>query len=89
MIVKLGPRGQITIPKSVRQSLDIQPGDSVLLIQEGDEVRIRPIRKTIFDLVGALSLPEQMSFDEMRQKAKEHVARRVMEELDESREGVR
>lgn len=32
--VKLGPKGQIVIPKEVRQLYDLQPGDSFLLLAD-------------------------------------------------------
>lgn len=34
--VKLGPKGQIVIPKEVRQLYSIQPGDSLLLLADRD-----------------------------------------------------
>ena len=89
MLAKVSARGQITIPKPIRQALAIKPGDSVLLIKEGNDLRIRPIHKTMFDLKGTLTLEEPMTFAEMRQKAKEHVARQVMEELNEGKERIR
>lgn len=32
--VRMGPRGQIVIPKEVRQIYDIRPGDSFLLLAD-------------------------------------------------------
>lgn len=34
--VKLGPKGQIVIPKEVRQLYGVQPGDSFLLLADKD-----------------------------------------------------
>lgn len=34
--VKLGPKGQIVIPKEVRQFYGVQPGDSFLLLADKD-----------------------------------------------------
>lgn len=41
MTYKVGPKGQVVIPKSIRDRLGIEPGDEVLVEREGDEVRIR------------------------------------------------
>ena len=49
----VGTNGRITIPKAVRVSLGVQPGNRVRYIIEGDTVRIvavRPIQR----LFGAL-----------------------------------
>jgi AbrB family looped-hinge helix DNA binding protein len=34
--VKLGPKGQIVIPKEARDLLGLQPGDSLLLLARGE-----------------------------------------------------
>ena len=50
----VGANGRITLPKGVRSSLDVQPGDRVRYIVDGDAVRIVPVRP-IHRLFGALS----------------------------------
>lgn len=49
----VGANGRITIPKVARASLNVQPGDRVRYIIEGDTVRIIPVRP-IQRLFGAL-----------------------------------
>ena len=39
---KVGPKGQIVIPKVFRESLGIKPGDEVLMEIREKELRIRP-----------------------------------------------
>ncbi len=39
---KVGPKGQVVIPKDVREMLGIVPGDDVLIEIDGTAVRIRP-----------------------------------------------
>jgi len=39
---KVGPKGQIVIPKVFRESLGIKPGDKVLMEIREKELRIRP-----------------------------------------------
>ena len=42
---KITSKGQITIPRNIRKALGVQPGDSVVFDQAGDEIRVRPVRK--------------------------------------------
>ncbi len=73
--VKVLPKGQITLPKKIRQKLRIQEGDTLLLDTDGEQAIIKK-GKTIFDYRGAL--PNLgMSVDELREKA---ISRGVDEE---------
>jgi AbrB family looped-hinge helix DNA binding protein len=67
LAVKVLPKGQITLPKEVRQKLHIQVGDTLLMDSDGEQV-IFWKGKTIFDFKGVL--PNLgMSIDEIREKA--------------------
>lgn len=39
-VSKLGARGQVTIPKSIREREDLKPGDYVAIIEEDGELSI-------------------------------------------------
>lgn len=41
MTHKVGAKGQVVIPKSIRLRLGIEPGDRVVIEPEGTDVRIR------------------------------------------------
>jgi AbrB family looped-hinge helix DNA binding protein len=41
MTYRVGPKGQVVIPKTIRDRLGISPGDEVMVDQDGREVRIR------------------------------------------------
>ena len=51
---RLTVKGQITLPKEIRQRFHLQPGDRVALEPESDGIRVRPVRKTILDWAGSL-----------------------------------
>lgn len=51
--MRVGPKGQVVVPKAVRDRLGIRPGDEVLVDEVDGEVRIRRAR-TLADLVGIL-----------------------------------
>ena len=88
MLVKMGPRGQITIPKALRQALGIKPGDSVTIVQKGDELALRPVTETIFDLRGNIQVTEPQDFEVLRSRAKKHVADQTLEALISRVEGL-
>lgn len=84
MFVKVGPRGQITIPKSYRTSLELGPGDRVAIVQVGDELHLKPVKETIFDFIGSVASVEGSSdWDDIRAEAREERAKKVMIDGDE------
>ncbi len=40
----LSAKGQVTIPKEIREALELKPGDKVVFIEKGEEVTIRRSR---------------------------------------------
>jgi antitoxin PrlF len=52
-------KGQITIPKEVREALRVDTGDRVLfVVHDGGLVELRPETVDLLDLVGTLEPPE-------------------------------
>jgi AbrB family looped-hinge helix DNA binding protein len=47
-------KGQITIPKKVREALGLKPFDRIELRVENGEVRLRKVRPTLKDIAGVL-----------------------------------
>ena len=41
MTHRVGPKGQVVIPKALRDALGLRPGDDVVFDREGDAVRVR------------------------------------------------
>lgn len=77
--VKVLPKGQVTLPKKIRDVLAIREGDTLLVSQRGEEIILRK-GKTLFDLAGVL--PDLgVSPEEMREKALEEVAREREKDL--------
>jgi AbrB family looped-hinge helix DNA binding protein len=53
MTVRLGPKGQVVIPKEIRDRLGLRPGDRVRVEQEGSGVKVSKA-VTVDQLVGSL-----------------------------------
>lgn len=57
-LAKLTNKGQITIPKAVRQSLGLHPGDKLeFIINKNDEVLFKPVVNRVDDVFGKLCKP--------------------------------
>jgi len=65
--VKVLPKGQITIPKEVREALSIREGDTLVIEASPDGVILKK-GKTVFDYIGRLP-NKGMTIDEIREKA--------------------
>ncbi|HID61965.1 MAG TPA: AbrB/MazE/SpoVT family DNA-binding domain-containing protein [Anaerolineae bacterium] len=70
-------RGQITIPQSIRRRLDLQEGDQVAFVQQGENVILQPLTDTIFDLRGSVPVSGPQDFAAIRQRVIADHARKV------------
>jgi AbrB family looped-hinge helix DNA binding protein len=54
----LTSKGQITLPRQIREHLHLAEGDRVdFLIEPGGEVKLRPVGRSVRDLFGLLHRP--------------------------------
>ena len=77
MYVKISKKGQITIPKAVREKLNIDNRGGVLFLIENDEVKLKGIPEEEADaLFGSLSkyAGKYVPLDKVRKKVKGKVA---------------
>ncbi len=78
---KVTIKGQVTIPKKIREKLNIKPSDFVLFIRKGNEVIIKPAR-TLLDLRGIIKTDKKIEdWEKVRDTAKKYVIKEVMENL--------
>ena len=66
-VVKVLPKGQITLPKEVREDLRLAVGDTLLVEEYGGGIMLRK-GKTIFDFAGKLP-SKGMTVEEIRERA--------------------
>ena len=74
---RIGPKGQVVLPKSIRQALGIAPGDRVVVSLEGDRVVLVPVpARTAAELRGILRVERPLDLKEARRAYQEHLAER-------------
>jgi AbrB family looped-hinge helix DNA binding protein len=74
----LTSKGQITIPKHVRDSLRLQTGDRIEFLVRESEAVMRPVTKSVDEVFGRLHDPKQAikTVAEMKAAVDAHVKRR-------------
>jgi AbrB family looped-hinge helix DNA binding protein len=68
MIATLTSKGQMTLPKAVRDDLKLKPGDRIDVVKENGQYVLRPRNKRAVDLYGILGEPpagKGMTVEEM------------------------
>lgn len=84
MLATVTSKGQVTIPKAIRDMLRINTNDKIDFIVEGGKVLLSPV-KTLLDLRGAVPSRGKGDISHERATAKDFVARRVAEEMEETK----
>ena len=77
IVIKVGRRGQITVPKEIRESLKIDEGDRLAFVQRGNEVVLQPLTRTLLDLRGSVPVSGLQDFKAIRRKVIAEHARKV------------
>lgn len=72
-------KGQVTIPKAIRDRLGVKEGEKVLFVMRDEEVVLKVVKGTILDLRGSVrpsTSPED--FEKIRRSVKQAVAKKVV-----------
>ncbi|MHB8909012.1 MAG: AbrB/MazE/SpoVT family DNA-binding domain-containing protein [Syntrophales bacterium] len=81
MLSTVTTKGQVTIPKPLRDALGIGPNDRVEFVREGERIVLQPL-KTLKAYRGAVKTRGVGVFKTERSIAKTAVARRVKKEME-------
>ncbi|HEV2109193.1 MAG TPA: AbrB/MazE/SpoVT family DNA-binding domain-containing protein [Thermomicrobiales bacterium] len=74
-VSSLSPRGQVTIPKAIREELGLHPYDKVEVLVENGQATLRKVDRSLDDVAGSLP-PLGMPVEEAIHRAKNERARR-------------
>ena len=80
-------KGQVTIPKEIREKLHIKPKDRITFSVEGDHAILHAIHGDIRDLKGLFKFSAKgpLDFKGLRRKFEAAMAKRQVEILERSR----
>jgi AbrB family looped-hinge helix DNA binding protein len=77
----LTKKGQTTIPKDIRNFLNLAPQDKILYLVEGKKVVIKPLKGNILDLKGSVNVKDKpIDFKKLRSETKKKVAGKIVKE---------
>jgi len=89
----LTSKGQITIPKPIRDFFDLGTSDTLVFTISRNKVVAEPVKDDFMSLKGMLRVPKSLkgkSWAEIRRETKKTVARKIAEEgLPASRQGFK
>ena len=80
-IAVLTSKGQMTIPKEVRKALNLRPLEKVIVVFEGDQAILKPLRGNLLDLGGSVKIPEKekpIDFRRVREELKKKMAQKII-----------
>ena len=77
---KITLKGQVTIPKEVRNSLDIKEGDSVIFVIQKDHAVLKPLKKkSLKDFYGVLPATQPYSgMESVREEVHHKLAKHLL-----------
>ncbi|MDO9129238.1 MAG: AbrB/MazE/SpoVT family DNA-binding domain-containing protein [Anaerolineales bacterium] len=73
---RIGRRGQIVLPREVRQRIKVDEGDQIAFIIDGEQVIIKPITQNLLDLRGSVPVSGEQDFDTIRKEVTAKRAKR-------------
>ncbi len=82
-IAVLTSKGQMTIPKEVRKALDLKPSGKVIIVVDGDQAILKPLKGNILDIGGSIAIPaleKPADFRKIREEVQKKVAKKVARE---------
>ena len=80
--IKVGRRGQITLPSEIRRKIELHEGDRIAVILQGDQVILRTLTQTLLDLRGSVPVSEPQNYSAIRKQVISNHAEKVARDGD-------
>ena len=76
---KVGRRGQLTLPKDIREELDIDEGQRVAFVKRGGSISLLPLNESLSDHYGSVDVEGAQDFDALRAEARRRKAQECVQ----------
>ena len=73
-------KGQKTVPKEARKTLEQKPSGKVIIVVDGDRAILKPLRGNILDIGGSVEIPDAekpADFRRIKKKVRKKVAKKA------------
>ena len=67
---KVGRRGQIILPKAVRERLSLEEGDRLAFVLRDGEIVLQPLNRILRDVRGSVAVDGPQDFEAVRAAAR-------------------
>jgi AbrB family looped-hinge helix DNA binding protein len=71
---KVGRRGQLTLPKEIREQYQIEEGQRVAFVKRGGAITLLPLNESLSDHYGSVEVDGPQDFDAVRAEARRRTA---------------
>ena len=80
-IAILTSKGQMTVPKEVRKALNLKPSEKVMIVVEGNQAVIKPLKGNLLDIGGSIKISDKgkpVNFPKVREEVKKRIAKKAV-----------
>jgi antitoxin PrlF len=78
LTARLSSKGQVTVPKKVRELLGVKPGQKIAFVAHGDTVEVIAVREDLMSLAGIVKVKGPQDFKTIREQTMKEVSKRVV-----------
>ncbi len=78
LTARLSSKGQVTVPKKIREMLGVKPGQKIAFVAHGDKIEVIAVHGDLMTLAGILKVKGPQDFKSIREQTMKEVTRRVV-----------